>query len=62
MMTLNVSMVDWNLQNIIIHQLIQGAQLIMKNFLSSSNFLIFFKFILSINLVSSSSFLSVYAL
>ena len=62
MMTLNVSMVDWNLQNIIIHQLIQGAQLIMKSFLSSSNFLIFFKFILSINLVSSSSFLSVYAL
>ena len=62
MMTLNVSMVDWNLQNIIIHQLIQGAQLIMKNFLSSSNFLIFFLFILSINLVSSSSFLSVYAL
>ena len=42
MMTLNVSMVDWNLQNIIIHQLIQGAQLIMKNVLSSSNFLIFF--------------------
>ena len=62
MMTLNVSMVDWNLQNIIIHQLIQGAQLIMKNLLSSSNFLIFFLFILSINLVSSSSFLSVYAL
>ena len=62
MMTLNVSMVDWNLQNIIIRQLIQGAQLIMKNFLSSSNFLIFFLFILSINLVSSSSFLSVYAL
>ena len=62
MMTLNVSMVDWNLQNIIIHQLIQGAQLIMKNFLSSSNFLIFFLFILSINLVSSSSFLSVYPL
>ena len=62
MMTLNVSMVDWNLQNIIIHQLIQGAQLIMKNFLSSSNFLVFFLFILSINLVSSSSFLSVYAL
>ena len=62
MMTLNVSMVDWNLQNIIIHQLIQGAQLIMKNFLSSSNFLIFFLFISSINLVSSSSFLSVYAL
>ena len=41
MMTLNVSMVDWNLQNIIIHQLIQGAQLIMKNFLSSSNFFFF---------------------